>query len=33
MVKINTDIGVNVGLQNAPAPKPVMNVGSRANCR
>ena len=28
MAKINTDIGVNVGLQNAPAPKPVMNVGS-----
>jgi hypothetical protein len=28
MTKINTDIGVNVGLQNAPAPKPVMNVGS-----
>lgn len=28
MAKINTDIGVNVSLQNAPAPKPVMNVGT-----
>ena len=33
MAKINTDIGVNVGLQNAPAPKPVMNVGTRKDCR
>ena len=27
MVKINTNLGVSVNLENAPAPKPIMNVG------
>ena len=27
MVKINTNLGVSVNLENAPTPKPIMNVG------
>ena len=27
MVKINTNLGVNVSLENAPTPQPIMNVG------
>tara|TARA_B100001059_G_scaffold156962_1_gene156487 strand:- start:2906 stop:4972 length:2067 start_codon:yes stop_codon:yes gene_type:complete len=27
MAKTNTDLGINVALENAPTPKPVMNVG------
>lgn len=26
--KINTDLGINVGLENAPTPQPITNVGS-----
>lgn len=28
MAKINTDLGINVSLENAPTPNPIMNVGS-----
>ena len=31
MVKINTDLGVNVEIENAPVPEAVGNVGSTPN--